>query len=164
VQPPQRHQSNPRRDSWERHFVIDRDGHIIGLTPTGTATVRLLDMNGIPQLNLRQVLIANGERANPRDRAQQALEASSRQHEAHDHGGRAQDDRPAVARRPFADRRGPPRARKGSIGTAAGFEERVPVEVFVRERDEHLKGCRTGGRSPQAGAREQRFELTAGMR
>lgn len=35
---------NPRRDSWERHFVVDRDGHIIGLTPTGRATVRLLDV------------------------------------------------------------------------------------------------------------------------
>lgn len=27
----------------------------------GRVTVRLLDMNGIPQLNLRQILIADGE-------------------------------------------------------------------------------------------------------
>jgi hypothetical protein len=52
---------NPRQDSWERHFTIDVSGHIIGLTPTGRATVRLLDMNGIPQLDLRQTLIAGGE-------------------------------------------------------------------------------------------------------
>ena len=52
---------NPRQDSWERHFTIDVGGHIIGLTPTGRATVRLLDMNGIPQLKLRQILIAGGE-------------------------------------------------------------------------------------------------------
>lgn len=52
---------NPRQDSWERHFTIDVSGHIIGLTPTGRATVRLLNMNGIPQLNLRQILIAGGE-------------------------------------------------------------------------------------------------------
>src|ERR671910_889538 len=30
---------NPRQDSWERHFAIDVGGHIIGLTPTGRATV-----------------------------------------------------------------------------------------------------------------------------
>jgi hypothetical protein len=40
---------------------MDVSGHIIGLTPTGRATVRLLDMNGIPQLNLHQILIAGGE-------------------------------------------------------------------------------------------------------
>jgi hypothetical protein len=52
---------NPRQDSWERHFAIDVGGHIVGLTATGRATVRLLDMNGIPQLNLRQILIVGGE-------------------------------------------------------------------------------------------------------
>jgi hypothetical protein len=60
---------NPRQDTWERHFEVDVGGHIIGLIPTGRATVRLLDMNGIPQLNLRQMLIAGGEfdwRAQPR--------------------------------------------------------------------------------------------------
>jgi hypothetical protein len=52
---------NPRRDTWEQHFAIDIGGHILGLTPTGKATVRLLDMNGIPQLNLRQMLITSRE-------------------------------------------------------------------------------------------------------
>jgi hypothetical protein len=52
---------NPRRDSWERHFVVDRGGYIVGLTPTGRATVRLLDMNGTPPAQFAQVLIANGE-------------------------------------------------------------------------------------------------------
>jgi hypothetical protein len=31
------------------------------LTAAGRATVRLLDMNGVPQLNLRQMLTASGE-------------------------------------------------------------------------------------------------------
>jgi hypothetical protein len=52
---------NPRQDRWDRHFTIAVGGHIIGLTATRRATVRLLDMNGIPQLNLRQTLIAGGE-------------------------------------------------------------------------------------------------------
>ena len=75
MQPSQRHQPrkrcpetgdrvdlyNPRQDGWERHFTIDVGGHNRGLTPTGRATIRLLDMNGIPQLTLRQTLIAGGE-------------------------------------------------------------------------------------------------------
>jgi hypothetical protein len=52
---------NPRHDTWEQHFAIDIGGHILRLTPTGKATVRLLDMNGIPQLNLRQMLITSRE-------------------------------------------------------------------------------------------------------
>ena len=34
---------NPRGDPWSDHFVV-RGGHILGLTPTGRATVRLLNM------------------------------------------------------------------------------------------------------------------------
>ncbi len=52
---------HPRQDAWEQHFALDAAGHIIGLTPAGRATVRLLDMNGVPQLNLRQLLIAQHE-------------------------------------------------------------------------------------------------------
>ena len=49
---------NPRADSWRDHFAIEPDGRIAGLTPTGRATARLLDMNGSPQLDLRRQLIA----------------------------------------------------------------------------------------------------------
>jgi hypothetical protein len=52
---------NPREDAWRDHFSIDPDGRIVGLTPTGRATVRLLDMNGSPQLDLRRELISRGE-------------------------------------------------------------------------------------------------------
>jgi hypothetical protein len=52
---------NPRQESWKQHFVLEANGRIGGRTPTGRATVRLLDMNGIPQLALRQVLVAQGE-------------------------------------------------------------------------------------------------------
>jgi hypothetical protein len=52
---------NPRQETWDRHFAIDVGSHIIGLTAAGRATVRLLDMNGVPQLNLRQMLTASGE-------------------------------------------------------------------------------------------------------
>ena len=49
---------NPRVDNWLDHFRVETDGRIIGLTPSGRATVRLLDMNGSPQLELRRELIA----------------------------------------------------------------------------------------------------------
>ncbi len=44
---------NPRADVWSDHFVIRR-GHIIGLTPTGCATVRLLNMNAPRRVELRE--------------------------------------------------------------------------------------------------------------
>jgi hypothetical protein len=43
---------NPREDLWSDHFVIRR-GHIAGLTPTGCATVRLLNMNAPRRVELR---------------------------------------------------------------------------------------------------------------
>lgn len=37
---------HPRRDIWERHFVMDLEsGEIVGLTPTGRATASRLQMN-----------------------------------------------------------------------------------------------------------------------
>jgi hypothetical protein len=33
------------------------DGRIVGVTPSARATVRLLDMNGSPQIDLRRELI-----------------------------------------------------------------------------------------------------------
>ena len=43
---------NPRGDPWSDHFVV-RGGHILGLTPTGRATVRLLNMNAPRRVELR---------------------------------------------------------------------------------------------------------------
>lgn len=51
---------HPREDSWEEHFAI-RDGVVVGLTPHGRATVRLLHMNKPRLVRLRQELIALGE-------------------------------------------------------------------------------------------------------
>lgn len=52
---------NPRRDVWGEHFWVDGEGMLVGRTPSGRATVRLLDMNGSPQLALRRELIHLGE-------------------------------------------------------------------------------------------------------
>jgi len=43
---------NPRQDIWSGHFAVKR-GHIVGLTPTGRATVRLLNMNAPRRVELR---------------------------------------------------------------------------------------------------------------
>jgi hypothetical protein len=51
---------NPRLDDWSDHFTIDR-GTIVGLTPTGRATARLLNMNAPRLIRLRRQLIENGE-------------------------------------------------------------------------------------------------------
>lgn len=44
---------NPRLDAWDEHFAM-RGGRIIGLTPTGRATVRLLQMNASRRVELRE--------------------------------------------------------------------------------------------------------------
>jgi hypothetical protein len=43
---------NPRGDAWSDHFA-DRGGRILGLTPKGRATVRLLNMNAPRRVELR---------------------------------------------------------------------------------------------------------------
>jgi hypothetical protein len=43
---------NPRLDVWSEHFAV-QNGHILGLTPTGRATVRLLNMNAPRRVELR---------------------------------------------------------------------------------------------------------------
>jgi len=51
---------NPRQQSWPDHFA--RIGaFIVGLTPTGRTTVRVLAMNAPERRELRQELIDNGE-------------------------------------------------------------------------------------------------------
>lgn len=48
---------NPRTDSWDDHFAFIGP-EIVGLTPMGRATARLLQMNTERRLILRQRLIA----------------------------------------------------------------------------------------------------------
>jgi 5-methylcytosine-specific restriction endonuclease McrA len=55
------HLFNPRDDTWRDHFTLGADDHLVGKTPTGRATARLLDMNGTPQLDLRRELVQRGE-------------------------------------------------------------------------------------------------------
>ena len=51
---------NPRTDNWSEHFAF-RGSEIIGLTPTGRATVRLLEMNARHRVELRSSLLAAGD-------------------------------------------------------------------------------------------------------
>jgi hypothetical protein len=44
---------NPRQEAWHDHFALGPDGLIVGLSSSGRATVRLLDMNGTPQIDFR---------------------------------------------------------------------------------------------------------------
>jgi 5-methylcytosine-specific restriction endonuclease McrA len=45
---------NPRRQSWDEHFVM-AGAEIRGLTPTGRATVHLLNMNAARRIALRRL-------------------------------------------------------------------------------------------------------------
>ncbi|WP_395140577.1 HNH endonuclease [Armatimonas sp.] len=48
---------HPRQDGWPKHFLWSDDAlRIIGITPTGRATVALLRMNQQSLINLRQLL------------------------------------------------------------------------------------------------------------
>ncbi len=48
---------HPCQQKWVEHFHIAPEARIVGITAVGRATVRLLDMNGSPQLELRRELI-----------------------------------------------------------------------------------------------------------
>ncbi len=53
---------HPRQQIWEVHFIWNEDFTLlIGLTPTGRATIEKLRMNRIGVVNLRKVLHALGE-------------------------------------------------------------------------------------------------------
>ena len=51
---------NRRSDRWTEHFALDRN-RIVGLTPTGQATVWLLQMNSAERMEIRSELIAAGK-------------------------------------------------------------------------------------------------------
>jgi hypothetical protein len=50
---------HPRKQSWDEHFAM-RGARIIGLTPGGRATVRLLNFNDSRRVRLRRELIDQG--------------------------------------------------------------------------------------------------------
>ncbi len=50
----------PRQDDWEAHFKVE-NGMIMGRTPVGRATARLLNMNASRLVRLRRELIELGE-------------------------------------------------------------------------------------------------------
>jgi hypothetical protein len=57
---------HPRRDRWDEHFAWSDDFTlIIGLTPTGRATVETLLLNRDGAVNLRRLLYARGEHPPP---------------------------------------------------------------------------------------------------
>lgn len=51
---------NPREDAWSDHFIFV-GGRIVGLTATGRATVRLLNMNAPRRVQLRDEWLGEGE-------------------------------------------------------------------------------------------------------
>ena len=52
---------NPRKQRWQDHFRWNEDfTHIVGLTPTGRATVSALQMNRPGVANMRRALFAIG--------------------------------------------------------------------------------------------------------
>jgi hypothetical protein len=53
---------HPRRDRWDTHFAWSDDfSQIIGLTPTGRATVEALHLNRDGVVNLRRLLYTIGQ-------------------------------------------------------------------------------------------------------
>jgi hypothetical protein len=51
---------HPRQGQWEDHFVF-RGTRILGLSPSGRTTVKVLGLNDIRRIELRQELLALGE-------------------------------------------------------------------------------------------------------
>ena len=59
---------NPRSDSWQEHFIWSADGlRIIGLTPTGRATVAALAFNRERIINIRAADLEIGRHPPPSD-------------------------------------------------------------------------------------------------
>jgi 5-methylcytosine-specific restriction endonuclease McrA len=53
---------HPRKEQWQNHFTWDKSyTNIVGLTPTGRATVEDLKLNRSGLINLRQILYAMDE-------------------------------------------------------------------------------------------------------
>ena len=69
---------HPRRQRWVDHFRWSEDStHVIGLTPTGRATVEALRLNRSGLVNLRRIMRLAGEHP-PRDTIQETHAFSKR--------------------------------------------------------------------------------------
>jgi hypothetical protein len=51
---------NPRHERWNEHFAF-HGTHIMGITPTGRATVHVLAMNDPRRLELRSEILARNQ-------------------------------------------------------------------------------------------------------
>lgn len=51
---------SPRSDKWDEHFEINEDAKIVGKSPIGRVTCRLLQLNRPEQMELRQLLTESG--------------------------------------------------------------------------------------------------------
>jgi hypothetical protein len=51
---------HPRREIWQDHFALE-EFRFVGLSPTGRATVRVLAMNDVDRLQLRQIAGIRGQ-------------------------------------------------------------------------------------------------------
>ena len=59
---------NPRKDKWSAHLAWSEDFlEMIGLTPTGRATIELLKLNREGLRNMRRLTISSGEHPPPTD-------------------------------------------------------------------------------------------------
>ncbi|MBC7870126.1 MAG: HNH endonuclease [Chitinophagaceae bacterium] len=50
---------HPRTQHWDEHFQL-AEGHVIGKTPIGRVTIRVLDINHLDQIEERQRLVKAG--------------------------------------------------------------------------------------------------------
>jgi len=47
---------HPRTQIWDEHFQYKTDGVLLGLTPEGRATIRILDINALDRIEYRRIL------------------------------------------------------------------------------------------------------------
>lgn len=52
---------NPRIQAWQKHFQVNDDAQIVGLTPEGRVTTKILQFNHPERLLERQQLVAVGQ-------------------------------------------------------------------------------------------------------
>lgn len=53
---------HPRKEAWHDHFTWNQDTlKLLGITPTGRATIACLDLNRVEVVNLRALLVVFGE-------------------------------------------------------------------------------------------------------
>jgi hypothetical protein len=96
---------NPRTQAWAEHFAL-RGALIVGLTPTGRTTVRVLSMNAGQRLQLRAALIARDDVTAAQDGGQRLkqrdVDLSARGHKVQWRATMSNDPRYALQLTPHA--------------------------------------------------------------